>query len=482
MDVAAPPLPSPRSRILPLIVACALFMENLDSTIITTALPAIARDMGEDPLHLSLAITSYLLSLTIFIPLSGWLADRYGARTVFRNAILIFVLGSLACAASQGIGGLVAARMLQGLGGAMMVPVGRLVLLRQIPKSELVSAMTYVTIPALMAPIFGPPVGGLIVTYAAWQWIFIVNVPIGVLGWVLVSRYVQDARQDLRSPLDLAGWWMLGGGMAGLVFGMESLGKHVVSPGATALSLCVGALLMILYVRHARVDEAPLLRISLLKIASFRASVTGGSLFRVGVGASTLLLPMMLQLGYGLSALHSGLLTFATAAGALAMKTVAPRLTRRFGFRRILVHNTALCSIGLAISGWLSPNWPLALALGFLLLTGFLRSLQFTCVNALAFADVSERDMSQASSASSTVQQLALSVGVGIGSQVLNLSMALRGGQTLVASDFTMAFCAMALLSLLGVISFRAMAEDAGESVSGHRLALANGPAATAAD
>ena len=473
---------SPRSRVVPLIVACALFMENLDSTIISTALPAIARDLHEDPLHLSLAITSYLLSLTIFIPLSGWLADRYGARTIFRNAILVFVLGSLACAAAQDIGGLIAARMLQGLGGAMMVPVGRLVLLRQIPKSELVSAMTFVTIPALLAPIFGPPVGGLIVTYASWQWIFLINLPIGVLGWVLVSRYVRDARELTPPSLDLAGWWLLGGGLAGLVFGLESLGKHVVSAQLTYLSLAVGALLMVLYVRHAQHDEAPLIRLSLLRIPTFRASVTGGSLFRVGVGASTLLLPMMLQLGYGMTPLDSGLLTFATAVGALAMKTVAPGVTRRFGFRHILVHNTVLCSVALAITAWLSPHWPMALAIAFLVLSGFLRSLQFTCINALAFADVAEREMSQATSASSTAQQLALSVGVGVSSQVLNLSMAIRGDPALVPADFAIAFIAMALVSLLGVLSFRSLAQDAGQSVSGHRLALAHGPAATAAD
>lgn len=475
----ATPSSMPRSRLVPLIVACALFMENLDATIISTALPAIARDLHEDPLHLSLAITSYLLSLAIFIPLSGWLADRYGARTVFRNAILVFVLGSLGCAASQGIGGLVAARMLQGLGGAMMVPVARLVLLREIPKAELVRAMTFVTIPALTAPIFGPPLGGLIVTYASWQWIFLINLPVGVLGFVLVSRHIPDARGDTRAPLDLAGWWLLGGGLAGIVFGLENLGKNVVAPQVTGLCMAGGALLLALYWRHAKTDEAPLLRPFLLKVPTFRASVTGGTLFRIGGGGSTLLLPMMLQLGYGLSALHSGLLTFAGAVGAMAMKTIAPGLTRRFGFRRLLVHNTVLCALALAVCGWLSPHWPVTLALAFLVLTGFLRSLQFTCVNALAFADIAERDMSQATSASSTAQQLALSLGVGAASQLLNLSLAMRGAHQLAAIDFTWAFTGLALISLLAVLPFRTLEPAAGESVSGHRLAIANEPAST---
>lgn len=481
-ETSAPVPPPSRSRTVPLIVACALFMENLDATIISTALPAISRDLDEDPLHLSLAITSYLLSLSIFIPLSGWLADRYGARAVFRNAILIFVLGSVACAAADSVGDLVAARMLQGLGGALMVPVGRLVLLRQVPKAELVAALSFVTIPALTAPIFGPPLGGLIVTYTTWKWIFLINVPIGALGWFLVTRYIHDTREEIRAPLDLAGWWLLGGSMAGLVFGLESLGKHVVSPGATYLSLSVGVLLLALYVRHARSDEAPILRLSLLKVPSFRASITGGSLFRIGLGGSTLLLPMMLQLGYGLSPLHSGLLTFATAVGALSMKVAAPGITKRYGFRSILVYNTAICAIGLLTCGWLSPDWPVGIALALLLLTGFFRSLQFTCINALAFADVPNPDMSQATSFSSTAQQLALSVGVGLSSQVLNISMALRGGTTLSVADFTHAFGFMALVSLSAIFAFRKLGADAGNLVSGHRLVLADGSSAKDVD
>jgi hypothetical protein len=342
--------------------------------------------------------------------------------------------------------------------------------------------MAFVTIPALMAPILGPPLGGLIVTYAAWQWIFLINLPFGVLGFVLVSRYIGDVRGGLRAPLDLAGWWLLGGGLGGLVFALESLGKHVVAPQVTALSLTIGILLLILYWRHARTDEAPLLRLSLLNVPTFRASVTGGTLYRIGVGGSTLLLPMMLQLGYGLSALHSGLLTFSAAVGAMGMKTLAPALTRRYGFRRILVHNTVVCAAALVLSGWLSPDWPIALALGFLVLSGFLRSLQFTCVNALAFSDIAERDMSQATSASSTAQQLGLSLGVGAASQLLNLSLAVRGGHALTAHDFTLAFAGVGLITLLSLWSFQALEPEAGQSVSGHRLAMANAPTATVGD
>lgn len=471
--------PLPRNRLVPLIVACALFMENLDSTVIATALPAIARSLNEDPLHLSLAITSYLLSLSIFIPLSGWMADRYGARRVFRNAILIFVLGSICCAASQSIGQLIAARVLQGLGGAMMVPVGRLVLLREVPKSELVGAMAYLTIPALMAPIFGPPLGGLIATYASWRWIFLVNLPIGVLGWWLVNRYIRDIRETGQPPLDLAGWMLLGAGLAGIVFGFENLGKHVLPPQVPEASLLVGIVLLMLYVAHARVDEAPIVRLSLLRVTTFRVSVTGGSLFRIGVGSFSLLMPMMLQVGFGLSALRSGLITFAGAVGALLMKTLAERLTRHYGFRKLLVANTLISSAALIVCGFVRPSLPYVLVIGFLLLTGFLRSLQFTCINAMAYADIDEHEMSQATSFSSTAQQLALSVGVGIGSQVLALSLLLRGGTTLSPIDFSAAFCAVGLLSMMSFFSFRRLAPDAGSNVSGHRLAAADDTATT---
>lgn len=469
-----------RSRLVPLIVASALFMENLDATIIATALPQIAHSLGEDPLNLSLAITAYLLALAIFIPLSGWMADRYGARHVFRNAIVIFVAGSLGCAAAQDIGQLVAARVLQGLGGAMMVPVGRLVLLREVPKPELVRAMVYLTVPALMAPLLGPPLGGLIVTYTSWRWIFLINLPIGVLGWWLVSRYIRDLRGPDPAPLDLAGWMLLGGGLAGVVFGFESLGKHVLSPDLTWLALIGGTVLLMLYVRHARRDEAPVLPLSLLRVPTFRASVTGGSLFRIGVGAFSLLLPMMLQLGFGLSALHSGLITFASAVGALLLKFIATRVTRRYGFRRLLIVNGLLCGVTLILCAGLRPETPYLLVIGFLVVMGFLRSLQFTCINAMAFADVDEARMSQATSFSSTAQQLALSIGVGIGAQVLNLSLALRHGQVLDVIDFTAAFCVIGLISLVSVLSFRRLAEDAGAQVSGHRLAMAEESGSTA--
>jgi predicted MFS family arabinose efflux permease len=369
--------------------------------------------------------------------------------------------------------------MFQGLGGAMMVPVGRLVLLRSVDKRHLVAAMSYLTIPALMAPIMGPPVGGLIVTYASWRLIFLINLPIGMLGWYLVTRFIHDTQEDDQPPLDLAGWMMLGGGLAGVVFGFENLGKKVLPDYVAPVVLGVGCLLLLLYAQHARVERSPILRLSLLKIGTFRASVTGGSLFRIGVGAFSILMPMMLQLGFGLSAVESGLITFASAVGGLMMKTMAKRLTRYFGFRRLLVINTLVCGSALILCGCLRPFMPYALMIGFLGLTGFLRSLQFTCVNAMAFADIDEDDMSQATSFSATAQQLALSVGVGVGAQVLNISLALRGSPVLENIDFTIAFLAVGLISLSSWYSFRRLAPDAGSNVSGHRLVMANEPPST---
>ena len=474
-----PPDIGRQAKLIPLIVASALFMENLDSTVIATALPAIAKSFGEDPLHLSLAISSYLLSLSVFIPVSGWMADRYGARRVFRNAIVVFVLGSVACALSQDIGELILARVAQGIGGAMMVPVGRLVLLRQVPKSELVSAMSYLTIPALMAPILGPPVGGFIVTYLSWRWIFLINVPIGILGYGLVTRFIRDSGGSPQQNFDLGGWMLLGFGLAGLVFGFENLGKHVLPAELPPIAVALGIVLLGLYVRHARLDAAPIMRLTLLKIATFRASVTGGSLFRIGVGSFSLLMPMMLQLGFGMSALASGMITFASALGALVMKTLAQRLVRRFGFRNLLTWNTVIAGLSLVVCGFFSPQTSHWFIIGFLLVAGFFRSLEFTCVNTLAFADVDEADMSQATSFSSTAQQLALSVGVGVASQVLNLSLSLRHGSSLAVPDFTAAFCVVGVLSLTSLFSFLRLKPDAGANVSGHRMALADIPTRT---
>ncbi len=456
-----------RPPLVPLIIACALFMENLDSTIISTALPQIARSIGAEPLHLSLAITAYLLSLAVFIPLSGWVADRHGAKRVFRAAILVFTLGSVLCGLSQSMTQLVLARALQGMGGAMMVPVGRLVLLRKTPKHALVAAMSWLSMPALLGPILGPPVGGLIVTYASWRWIFFINLPIGILGFWLVTRFIEETPPEPARAMDWRGWLLLGPGLALLVTGFELLGKHILGNQVVVAVLGAGALLLAAYVLHARRARNPVLDLALLRLPTFRSSVGGGSLFRVGIGAYTLLMPLMLQLGFGFSAAVSGGITFVSAIGALLMKATAPVLVRRFGFRPLLTGTAGLSAGFLVGCGLLGATTPHGLMLGLLFIFGFFRSLQFTCLNALAFSDVPPEGMSGATSLSSTVQQVALTVGVGIAAQLLNASMAMRGGAVLQAVDFQRAFFAVAVLTAVSAWMFWRLAPDAGHALRG---------------
>ena len=303
-------------RIVPLVVATALFMENMDSTILTTALPTIARDLGVDAIALKLAVTSYLVALAVFIPISGWVADRLGARTTFRAALAIFMAASIGCAFSGSLGGFVVWRFVQGIGGAMMVPVGRLVIVRSIPKSELVSALATLTIPALIGPMVGPPLGGLIVTVTDWRWIFFVNIPMGLVGIVMATLYFEDRPEPPR-PLDIKGFVLTAGGLSGLILGFAMIGRHVAPTPVAVACIVAGAAALALYVRHARRTPDPLLDLGLMRLRTFEAGVVGGTLFRVGVGASAFLVPLMLQLAFGLDALTSGLITFAGAVGAL---------------------------------------------------------------------------------------------------------------------------------------------------------------------
>jgi EmrB/QacA subfamily drug resistance transporter len=457
-----------RRRLVPLIVACALFMENLDSTVIATALPAIARSLHDDPLRLNLAITSYLLSLAVFIPLSGWAADRYGARRVFRAAIVIFTLGSICCGFSHALPELVAARILQGLGGAMMVPVGRLVMLRTVAKSELVSAMSYLTVPALIGPVLGPPLGGLIVTYGSWRWIFFINVPMGVLGIVLATLFIENVKEPGDRPLDVWGFVSAGLGLAGLMFGFETAGRGILPGAAVAGLLVIGVLSLALYVLHARVYAYPLIDLGLLGIRTFAAATMGGSLFRIGIGALPFLLPLMLQLGFGLSPFASGLLTFASAAGALAMKTAAATVIRALGFRGVLVGNAIVSSLFLASCSLFRPTTPHWAIFLVLLVGGFFRSLQFTGVNTLSFADVPPALMSRATSFQSMAQQLSMSIGVGTGALLLHVTLAMSGRSTLVYGDFVPAFLAVTAISLTSLLFFIPLSREAGAEVSGH--------------
>jgi EmrB/QacA subfamily drug resistance transporter len=459
-------LPPPQI-LVPLIVACALFMENLDATVLSTALPAIAVDLHESPIQLKLALASYLLTLAVFIPASGWVADRFGTRVIFRIAIAIFALGSALCGFSNSIGTLVAARALQGVGGAMMVPVGRLVILRTIPKSALVDALAWLTIPALIGPILGPPLGGFITTYFSWRWIFWINLPIAALGLVLATLFIPDVRGETQSRFDYFGFILSGIGLSAFVSGSAAFGVQGLSPYIGLALLGAGLLVILLYIYYARRTVDPILDLTLMRYPTFRAGVVGGSLFRVGIGATPFLLPLLLQLGFGLSPLKSGLITFVTAIGAMGMKTAAGHILRWLGFRTTLLVNTVLASILTAAPAIFVATTPVVWMLFLLFLAGFFRSLQFTCINAIGYAEIGQPEMSQATSFSSVMQQLSLSIGVTLGASILEITLALHGHSQLQTADFAPAFVIVGFITFLSFFSFAKLAGDAGAEVAG---------------
>ncbi len=458
------------SSIVPFIIGSASFMQQLDSTVIATALPSIAESMNDDPIRLNLAITSYLLAVAIFIPISGWMADKFGARLIFHSAILIFTLSSVLCGLSESLPMLVAARMLQGVGGAMMVPVGRLVILKTVPKADLVRAMTYLTVPAVIGPILGPPVGGFIVTYSSWRWIFFINVPIGILGIVLVSLLMREVKEDDVPPLDFWGFALAGIGLASVVFGLETLGKGVIPNEAIAAMILGGAGLMALYFRHVRDIDRPIVDLQVFRFPTFYASVVGGILSRIGMGALPFLLAMLLQLGFGLDAFTAGLITFASAAGSLTMKFTVRPIIRKFGFRRVLIWNVVIVSGFFASYAAFRDTTPHGLIILGLLLGGFFRSLQFTSLNTLMYADVPQPLMSRASTVASMIQQLTQSIGIGLAGLLLHFSIYLRGGTSIEQGDVSPVFLVIAAISLLSLFFFLPLSPNAGAEVSGRRI------------
>jgi EmrB/QacA subfamily drug resistance transporter len=460
-------LESARQYRVPLIVASALFMENLDSTVITTSLPIIADSFAENVLRLNLAVTCYLLSLAVFIPLSGWVADRFGARTVFRAAIAVFTTGSILCGVSISTEMFVLARILQGVGGAMMVPVGRLVILRTVPKQDLVRAMSYLTVPALIGPILGPPVGGLISTYVSWRWIFFINVPIGALGIYLATRFLDDVREAEVPPLDVAGAILSGAGLAALVFGFEMVDRGTLPPLAVAGLLATGAICLGVYALHARLAKNAIIDLSLLRIPTFSLATFGGSVFRIGAGAYQLLLPLMLQVGFGMTPFASGLLQLAGAAGSMPMKMSAPFFLKRFGFRAVLIGTALINGFFLISYGLFTAATPALLMFSVLLAAGFFRSLQFTSVNTIAYADIGAPAMSRATTFASMAQQFSTSLGVAAGAFLLHEFLSLRGGAELERIDFVHAFTAVGVVTFGSALFFMRLVPNAGAEISG---------------
>ncbi len=455
--------------LIPLVVAAALFMENMDASVIGTALPVIARDLGEDPVILKLALTSYLLSLAVFIPISGWCADRFGARPLFQIAISIFIVSSLCCALASNLVELILARALQGVGGAMMVPVGRLILLRSVPKSQMVQAMAYLTIPALFAPMVGPPIGGYVATFYDWRWIFWINVPFGLLAITLAGLYMPNVKGELTTRLDWTGFALSGIGLSTLIFGFTIAGRDALPAAVAPALIVVGISMLAGYVFHARRTEHPILDLNLLKVATFHTSVAGGGMFRLGIGAIPFLLPLMLQVGFGLSALDSGLITFASAFGALIMKFTAPTILRRYGFRQVLTVNALICAGFLASYSLFTPETSHIVIVLVLLVGGFFRSLQFTSLNAVAYSDISTEMMSRATALVAVVQQLFISAGVAVGAFAIEISRWWRGDVELAPSDFSFAFLVIAALSAAASLLHLRLSPDAGSAVSGQR-------------
>ena len=459
--------PKANFRTIALIVGAAMCMEQLDGTVLATALPSMAHELGVSAPSLSIALTSYLISLAIFIPVSGRIADRFGARTVFRTAIIIFLLGSISCANAPNVTFLVIARFFEGVGGALMMPVGRLVLMRNVEKRDLIQATSWVLIPAVVGPILGPPVGGFFVTYLNWRWIFYINMPIGILGIVLVSLYIANTRGDVPEKTDYKGIFLSSLSLGLFLFGFELISHEGLLAVALGF-LGVGALCGGLYVRHARTAKDPILDISLMKIPTFGTSVIAGAITRLTQGAHPYLLPLMMQLGFGLSAAQSGLMTFATALGSIAAKPIAPSLLRRFGFRDTLMVNGFFASAGYAVCGLFRPGWPMPVMFVIMICSGFFMSIQFTGFNTIAYDEVSQQRMGAATSFYTTFQQLMLSMGICAGAAALQGAMVLRGHHAPQFVDFTAAFWTVAAVSLTATFWNRRFSHEAGTEISGH--------------
>jgi EmrB/QacA subfamily drug resistance transporter len=459
------------TRVLPLILAVALFMENMDSTVIATSLAAIADDIGTQPIALKLALTSYLVALAIFIPVSSWMADRFGSRNVFRIAILVFIGGSLACAVSDSLATFVASRFLQGMGGAMMTPIARLVLVRIAPRHQLVNAMAWLSIPGLIGPIVGPPVGGFITTFFSWHWIFIINVPIGLIGIALVSRFLPETPRLPPKPMDFRGFVLAGTCFAGWVFGVSVLTLPALPATFGFVTLAVGTIAAGLYLWHASRTEHPLLDLRLFRFPLFRTSVVAGMFFRLGVGATPFLFPLMLQLVFGMSPFESGMVTFAGAVGAFAAKFAAEWLLTRFGFRTVLIWSTFVTALGILAMGFYDQFTPPSLIIAILIFAGFFQSMFWTGTNVFTFADIDDKDSGQANVISQVWVQMSLAFGVALGGGVLEGMRLTHGGEPMLF-DFHVAFYVTGAVCLISTLLFLRLPKHAGSHISGHNVVI----------
>jgi EmrB/QacA subfamily drug resistance transporter len=455
-------------RTIALVIASALFMEQLDATVLVTALPTMARDLHASAPSMSSALTAYLLTLAIFIPASGWIADRFGAKQVFLAAMGMFIAGSALCGVAPNLTVLTLTRALQGMGGAMMIPVSRLVLLRSVKPEEMVSAMSWLLLPALLGPILGPPLGAVIMEWLGWRWIFYINVPISLIGAALIAIYIDDVREPRPEPFDVRGFVLSGVGLGCLFLGLEGAG-HGESWVKIAPLFVIGLAAGGLYIAHARRHPHAILDLTLLKIPTFKLALISGSLTRITQGAQPFLLALLLQMGFGLSPLQSGVTMVATSVGALSMKALAPKILRRFGFRNGLIIGGVLASAVYATCGLFRPSWPEPALLAVLLVAGACMSFQFSAFNSIAFDGVERSRSGAAMGFHTTFQQFMLSVGVATGSSALSVAMAVRGHARPALGDFSVAFFVVTVISLSATYWNWRFDPTAGQAISGHR-------------
>jgi EmrB/QacA subfamily drug resistance transporter len=469
-----PPAGGVSKALVPWLVAVAFFMESLDTTILNTAVPTIAAALQVAPLSMKSVLSSYTLSVAVFIPVSGWVADRFGTRRVFASAIGVFTLGSILCGISTDIRLLIAFRILQGIGGAMMVPVGRLTMVRTFARSELVRAMAFVAIPSLIGPMLGPLAGGLIVRYFHWRVIFLLNVPFGLVGLLLVYRHLPDYRADRVDKLDYVGLALFGCGVALLSYVLEVFGEHRLRVTEIVGLLAISIALLLAYARHAMTAAHPLLRLALLRIRTVRTAIAGSFITRIGVGGLPFLLPLLYQVGLGYSAVQSGLLILPQSLAAMSLRLAMPKLLRRFGYRRVLLSNTVAIGLLIGLFGLVGPATPVWLIAAQAFCFGFFSSFQYTSMNTLTYADVSERDTSMASTMASTTQQMSMSFGVASSSLAVALFIPDRFHATPheIVHGIHLACFWLGGLTIASTLLFRMLKPDDGDNVSQHKVAL----------
>ncbi|MCH1923589.1 MFS transporter [Shewanella sp. C31] len=453
-----------------LLVAGAMFMQILDATVITTALPAIAADFGTAPAHLSLGVSAYLIAMTVFIPLSGWATERFGAHHIFSGSIVIFALASVLCALCQDLTQFTLARILQGMGGAMMVPVGRLVVLRDTPKSEMVRAIAILTWPALVAPLIGPVLGGWIASHWSWHWIFLLNVPLSALALLAAWRLIPATPRSVQG-FDIKGFVLSGLGFGCTMTGIEFSSRDDIALSLALAILATGLLLLAFTVKHLRHAPQPLFNLAPIAVRTFRVSIVGGSLFRIAISSVPFLLPLMFQVGFGFSAVTSGALLLWLFAGNLAMKPATTAIMNRFGFKKVLVVNGLMVVIGFAAMAFISADTPKWLIATLLFVSGMNRSMHFTAMNTIGFADIPTKQMTDANTLQAVIMQMNLGAGIAIGALSLAIASLINGGSSATASaaDFALSMWFIAGIALLAIFDCARLPANAGASVLKHR-------------